>query len=131
LIERNGRRTTGRRGEALARTFLQRRGYEVIATNYRSRWGEVDIVARDGPTLVFVEVKARRSTAFGSALEALTVGKARRLVATAHEYLAEHALDAPWRVDLVAIDPSPHPGRARVTLLRNAVPDPAPLEAKG
>lgn len=117
----NQRQRTGQRGEAVARAFLERRGYQVIATNYRSPWGEVDIVARDGPTLAFVEVKARRSTSFGSAVEAVTARKAQRLVATAQHYLAERGLDVPWRVDLVAIDPSPRPGRARVTLVRSAV----------
>ena len=119
------RQRTGQRGETVARAFLERRGYEVIATNYRSPWGEVDIVAQDGPALVFVEVKTRRSTTFGAAVEAVTAAKAKRLVATAQHYVAEHGLDVPWRVDLVAIDPSPRPGLARVTLVRNAVSETA------
>lgn len=78
-------------------------------------------MARDGSALVFVEVKARRTMSFGAAVKALTARKVKRLVATAQHYLAEHGLDTPWRVDLVAIDPSPRPGLARVTLVRNAV----------
>lgn len=115
------RQRLGKRGEVVAKAFLQRRGYEVIATNYRSPWGEVDIVARDGVALVFVEVKTRRSTAFGAAVEAVTAVKGKRLVATAQHYLGEQGLDVPWRVDVVAITAGERPGRAKVVLVRNAV----------
>ena len=67
-----GRRSLGQRGEALAADYLRRMGYQVLATNFRCQWGEVDIVAMDGSTLVFVEVRTRRGASFGTPQESLT-----------------------------------------------------------
>lgn len=75
-------------------------------TNYRCRWGEVDLIAMDGPTWVFVEVRTRRSNAFGSPVESVTAEKARRLTLTAQDFLERRALisdDILWRIDVVAI----------------------------
>ncbi len=72
--------------------------------NYRSRWGQVDIVAQDGSELVFVEVKTRRGTALGTPEESVTATKAKRLIATAQDYPQENDLEqAPWRIDVVSI----------------------------
>ena len=91
-------------GEDLACEELEKRGYEILARRYRVAAGEIDVVARDGETLVFVEVKARTSHEFGSAAEAVTSGKQRKLVRLATGYLAEHKLhDCPCRFDVVAI----------------------------
>jgi putative endonuclease len=91
-------------GEDLACSELERRGYAVIARRHRRRSGEIDIIARDGATLVFVEVKARESHAFGDAVEAVTWHKRRRIVRLAGEYVAEHRWrDRPCRFDVVAI----------------------------
>lgn len=95
----------GRLGETLARDELVRRGYAILATRYRTRFGEIDIIGRDGPTLVFVEVKARRTSRCGTAADAISPLKRRRLAAMALDYLAwTKQLDAPCRFDLVAID---------------------------
>jgi putative endonuclease len=79
-------------GENLACDALVRRGYAVLARRYRTRAGEIDIVARDGETLVFVEVKTRTSERFGPPAEAVTERKKRRVVSMARWYLSEHRL---------------------------------------
>ena len=94
----------GKTGEDLACRELERRGYAIIARRHRCRGGELDIVARDGPTLVFVEVKARDGRAFGDAAEAVTWQKQQRIVRLASEYVMRHHLsDSPCRFDVVAI----------------------------
>jgi len=79
-------------GEKLAGETLERQGYEILATRYRTRVGEIDIVARDGATLVFVEVKTRTSADFGTPSEAVTWRKQRRIVTMARWYLTEKRL---------------------------------------
>jgi len=105
------RQTFGKIGEDLACRELERRGYAILARRYRRRSGELDIVARDGATLVFVEVKARDGRAFGEAAEAVGFIKRRRMTGVALDYLARHRLvDCPCRFDVVAIlvqDPEP------------------------
>ena len=78
----------GRRGEDLAAAFLERRGWRVLARNVRSREGEIDIVAARGGVVAFVEVKTRRTTAFGTPAEAVTVRKRLRIRGLAAAYLA-------------------------------------------
>ena len=100
-------RQTGDIGERLARVHLESRGYRVVEANYRSRWGEIDLIARRGPVWVFVEVRTRRSNAYGSPEESLTEAKAQRLTHTAEHYLESKALDSAeteWRIDLIAIN---------------------------
>ena len=99
------RQALGIRGENLAVDELERRGYAIAARRYRTRHGEIDIVARDGETVVFVEVKARATAEFGTASEAVTGHKQRRLVRMASDYVARNDLLAsPCRFDVVAID---------------------------
>jgi putative endonuclease len=99
------RSSLGKLGEDLACGELTRRGYAILARRYRTRFGEIDIVARDASVLVFVEVKARRSRRYGGAVEAVTSWKRRRLAAIALDYLARvNRLDARCRFDVVAID---------------------------
>lgn len=95
----------GRRGEDLAVAELRRSGYEIIARNWRSPGGEVDIVARRGQEWAFFEVRTRRGPEFGTPEESLTPAKRQRMVDTALTYLAEHDLDdVDWRVGLVAVE---------------------------
>jgi putative endonuclease len=99
------RQTLGRIGENLAVSELTRRGYAILDRRYRTRYGEIDIVADDAGTIVFVEVKARVTAEFGTAAEAVTRDKQRRLAAMAVDYLARHHLcGRPCRFDVVAID---------------------------
>jgi putative endonuclease len=94
----------GKTGEDLACAELEGRGYAIIARRHRCRGGEIDIIARDGRTLVFVEVKARETRAFGAAAEAVTASKQRRIVRIASEYVTQHHLqESPCRFDVVAI----------------------------
>jgi putative endonuclease len=92
-------------GEDLACAELERRGYAILARRYRTRHGEIDIIARDGATIVFVEVKARVGEAFGGGAAAVTGWKQQRIVRMATDYLArQRLLEAPCRFDVVAVD---------------------------
>lgn len=94
----------GRQGEDLACHELRRRGYAILARRFRTRHGEIDIVARDGDVLVFVEVKARSSRRFGGALGAVTPRKQRQVIAMAQRYMARVGWKArPCRFDVVAV----------------------------
>jgi putative endonuclease len=92
----------GKTGEDLACAELEKRGYAIVARRYRRRGGEIDIIARDGKTMVFVEVKARDSRAFGEAAEAVTAFKQRRITQLARDYMAGR-FDCPCRFDVVSI----------------------------
>ena len=96
------RKSLGDRCEALAAEHLLRQGYRVRQRNFRCKLGEVDLICGDGPTLVFVEVKARRSTRFGDGAEAVDRRKQARLMAIAQLYMA-HEPDRPCRFDVVAV----------------------------
>jgi putative endonuclease len=99
------RQSLGKLGENLACAALERRGYAITARRYRSQLGEIDIVARDGDTTVFVEVKARAGDHFGGGAEAITRWKQRRLTLMALDYLARHRLEnTPCRFDVVTVD---------------------------
>lgn len=109
---RRGRPRLGPWAEERAAAYLERQGYALLARNYRCPEGEVDIVARQGETVVFVEVRARRSALLGTPEESLTPRKARRLVITALTYLVEHGLEAvPWRIDLIGLSSDPTTGQ--------------------
>jgi putative endonuclease len=95
----------GKTGEDLACRELERCGYAILARRYRRRGGELDIVARDGATIVFVEVKTRRGLEWGSGAAAVTPLKQRRMVQVAMDYLVRHRLTGhSCRFDVVAID---------------------------
>lgn len=94
----------GRRGEELARRFLQKAGYRILQTNYRGLLGEIDLVAREGGCLVFVEVKTRSTAAYGHPLESINSRKQRQLSKAAGEYLAANGgADQPCRFDAVSV----------------------------
>ncbi len=98
------RATAGARAEALAAAFLEARGLGIVARNVRSRHGELDLVARDGAMLVFVEVRLRRGAAFGGAIASITPAKQARLLAAARGYLATLGREPPCRFDAVFLD---------------------------
>lgn len=98
------RRAVGKHGEEAAAKFLGKRGLTVLDRNVRSRFGEIDLVARDGPTLVFVEVKTRREGEGDSPEAAVTGEKQRRLGRLAQHYLKWKRLgEVPCRFDVVAV----------------------------
>ncbi len=97
-------RSSGAWGEELALRYLMRRGYELVERNYRTRYGELDLILRDGNTLVFVEVKLRRGTGFGDPLEAVTLRKQATIRALAERYLSEKEPDFDTlRFDVIGI----------------------------
>ena len=114
------RQNLGKTGEETAVVTLEQRGYTIVACRYRTRYGEIDIIAREGETTVFVEVKARVTDECGTAAEAVGQSKQRRLARMAIDYLARNNLaDRPCRFDVVAIDGAGSPFE-RVTLYQNA-----------
>jgi putative endonuclease len=110
----------GKSGEDLACDELASRGYAILERRYRTRAGEIDIVARDGPALVFVEVKTRRSTRCGAPAEAVTPAKRRQIALMASDYLARRRPRAgSCRFDVVSVAIEAD-GRATVDVIRNA-----------
>ncbi len=110
---------TGKRGEELAAAYLAEAGFRIIERNYRCLFGEIDIVAEEGETLVFVEVKSRRSEAYGDPLLAVGFRKQQHISRISLHYLAEkHLRNRPARFDVVAVmlQPAGH----RIELIRNA-----------
>jgi len=110
----------GELGESLARAALEREGYEIVATRYRFQRGEIDIIARDGRCLVFVEVKTRRTHERGTPAEAVTRAKQRQLIRMAAAWLAERQPDADaCRFDVVSVTLRDD-GPPEVVVIRNA-----------
>ena len=95
----------GRPGEDLACRHLAQSGFTVLHRNYRCRSGEVDVVAREGETTVFVEVKERHGSSHGQGFESVTFGKRRRFIRAARLFAAAHGLEeSPLRFDVISID---------------------------
>ncbi|GMU71638.1 MAG: hypothetical protein AMXMBFR42_11020 [Burkholderiales bacterium] len=94
----------GRSAERLAADYLRAQGLAIVARNVRSRHGEIDLVARDGASLVFVEVRLRRSGSHGGAAGSITAAKRARLLAAARGYLARLARTPDCRFDVVLLD---------------------------
>lgn len=105
----------GRFGEETASRFLVSKGYTIIERNYRSRYGEIDIIARDSDTVVFVEVKLRRDAGFAEAAQTVGSSKQMKLRKTALFWLAEYG-ETPARFDVLEI----YTGKARKTALGDA-----------
>lgn len=109
------RHLLGKMGENLACAELHRRGYAIIATRYRTRFGEIDIVARHEGFTVFVEVKTRRADDFGGGAEAVTRQKQRRVTQMAVDFIARQGRhDTPCRFDVVTVDIGDGPPRVEV-----------------
>ncbi|WHI48296.1 YraN family protein [Microbulbifer sp. VAAF005] len=96
--------TVGSQMEAAAGRYLQRAGLTLMERNYRSSHGEIDLIARESDTIVFVEVRFRRKSQFGGAAASVDSRKQAKLLATANRYLQQHKLDCPCRFDVLAID---------------------------
>jgi len=109
----------GKAGEDLACRELTRRGYAILDRRWRQRFGEIDIVARQGRVVVFVEVKAREGSRCGAAVEAISAAKRRQLIRLARMYVARrHLIESPCRFDVVAVDTDA--GRTVVQIFPNA-----------
>lgn len=98
-------RQLGDAAESRAAAYLQGRGYEILERNFVCKMGELDIVARQGETVVFVEVKSRASAKFGLAQEAVVSSKRRKLLRAAQLYAQLRGLDCPLRFDVIAEGP--------------------------
>jgi putative endonuclease len=115
------RRSVGTEGEDLAATLLEERGYTILKRNYRFGRGEIDIVAREGEELVFVEVKSRRSSQDGAPEESITLGKESQLKKVAEGYLLEHDIvNQSCRFDVVTI--TYQKGVPALQLIQNVFP---------
>jgi len=109
----------GKRGETLALKTLRELGYKILESNYRCRLGEIDVVAREGKSLVFVEIKTRRGKSLGYAKEAVHRRKQRQISKVALTYMKEnHCEGAKARFDVVAINLGPK--GAEVEVVKNA-----------
>ena len=114
------RQQLGESGEEIACRELGARGYAIVARRYRTRYGEIDIVARDGDFVVFVEVKLRTTGEFGGAAESVTPWKQRRVIAMAVDYLSRNGLtDRPCRFDVVAVDMT-ETGEPQISVIESA-----------
>jgi putative endonuclease len=94
---------TGKQGEILACTFLEEKGYQILERNWKNRFEEIDVIARDGDELVIVEVKTRSSTAFGNPEQAVGLRKQRLLVNAAESYILKHDSHLETRFDIVTV----------------------------
>ncbi len=100
------KRELGNKGEDAACAFLEKKGLQVLARNFHCRAGEIDVIARDGDTVAFVEVKTRRGRLFGSAAEAVTPAKRRKLTRAAMEYIDRNGLYGEnFRFDIMEVYP--------------------------
>ena len=115
MATRTGRQRTGDAGEDAALAHLQQHGLTLVERNFCCRGGELDLVMRDGATVVFVEVRKRASSAFGGAADSVGPAKQARLVAAALTWLQRYRMPPACRFDVVAID-----GGA-LTWLKNAI----------
>ena len=98
------RKTLGNRGESTACKYLQSKGYEILQQNYRTRYGEVDIIAMDKSALVFVEVKLRTGSGYGRGLEAITQHKIGKIHGAAMDYIQKnYEIEPECRFDVVEI----------------------------
>jgi len=115
----NFKQKFGKQGEELAVKHLKKQGYEIICMNYRTRLGEIDIIAKDKDTIVFVEVKSRSSSAFGSPKQAVNLEKQKKISKNALLYLKETSqMNARARFDVVAVFSSND--KADVEIIKNA-----------
>lgn len=112
----------GKWGEELASKFLANKGYLILTKNFRTKFGEIDIVCRDGNTLVFVEVKTRSGTKFGAPEESVTRDKQEKLrLAAEYFLLTKKPRGAPWRIDMIGIKIDEDSRKAKINHIKNAV----------
>ena len=109
---------TGQTGEDLAVCYLENQGYTIVERNYRKRIGEIDIIARDGECLVFIEVKTRSNRRFGSPFDAVDFRKQQQISRVALAFMTQHRFgEVPVRFDVIGVHLEESP---RVELIKNA-----------
>ena len=112
--------TSGAWGEQAAADFLIRKGLGIAARNFRTRFGEIDIIAQDGKYIVFAEVKTRKSDRFAAAREHVTPRKQARIIAAAEEWLQAHPDAGQPRFDVIEVYGQPQAAAPRINHLENA-----------
>jgi putative endonuclease len=117
------RKTFGASAERVAALHLEQHGYRILARNVRTRYGEIDLIAKDADGIAFVEVKARRGTSHGTPEEAVTPRKQLKLVQLADAFIAENEIFSAqaWRIDVVAIELDRSGKLIRLDVIKNAV----------
>ncbi len=116
------RQEVGKLGEEAARKFLKKQGYRIREAGFRCRHGEIDIIAQQKDSLVFVEVRTKSNLDFGTPEESITRAKKEKLIATALTYATTHQ-DMPslWRIDVVAVELDDKGKTKRIELIENAI----------
>lgn len=112
----------GQTAEDIAVEYLTAQKIKVIDRNYRTRYGEIDIIAKDGKEIIFVEVKAKNTSRFGKPYEMVTAKKKKKLISTSKSYLLDNRLiieKVNWRIDVISIDYE----TGQIEWLKNAVQD--------
>lgn len=116
------RKDVGAWGEAIAARHLTQLGYVLRERNWRHDRGELDIIAQQGDTIVFVEVRTRRSDAYGQPQETISPRKRAKLIATAQAYLETHGLqDVQWQIDVIAIELDQRNAASRIEHIECAI----------
>jgi putative endonuclease len=116
------RKKLGDFGERYALNHLQKQGYKLIAKNYRCKAGEIDLIAKEGGDIVFIEVRTRKGRGFGTPEESVNRLKQAKLIQVAQSYLeAANQENAGWRIDVVAIEMFTGGTLKRVAIIKNAV----------
>ncbi|RLC39951.1 MAG: hypothetical protein DRH33_01435 [Candidatus Nealsonbacteria bacterium] len=115
----------GRFGEKIAREYLKRTKYKILARNFKRKWGEIDIVAKKGEKIVFIEVKTIRKKEGFFPEDEIDQKKKKQLIKIAQIYLEESKipLETPWQIDIIAIEISPNLKKAKIRHYKNAVED--------
>ena len=109
----------GKWGEEVATKYLTQNGYDVIGQNIRTPYGEIDIIAKHGETIIFVEVKTRTSNTMGHPEDSITTRKREHMIACAEHYAAENEIDN-WQIDVISIEGKPGI-EPKVTYFENAI----------
>ncbi len=94
---------SGKAGERAAVKFLKKSGYKILEKNFRKTYGEIDIIAQQGENIAFVEVKTRKSAAFGTPAEFVTKDKQKKIIKCAYTYIQENDLDAGFTFDVIEV----------------------------
>lgn len=97
------RQSIGKQGETKAKNYLKRRGYQILECNYRTKAGEIDLIAKEKDCLVFVEVKTRTTEEYGTPAEAVSFYKQQHMIKSARYYLARHGGECECRFDVIEV----------------------------
>jgi len=116
----NHNQRIGKWGEDIATEYLTQKGYELVARNIRTPYGEIDIIAKQGDIIIFVEVKTRTSNKMGLPEESITPRKREHMLAAADHYAAENEIDH-WQIDVVAVEGKPGSVEPKITYFENAI----------